>query len=1096
MSHYPTLQQIKLLCGQAAFERGMKLNQAGKAIGAGQERDDDRRYEAYVWSTDGRRSVRVDLDDTGVVDARCDCPTAHSQYYCEHIAAALIHLHDERSPELPAPPPSAAPPARRETMIPTRDVLFTKSLISLFDGLPAADASAEDTGAEPGETLTLDVEFICKAVTENTRSPLLAVEMKVGPKRLYVVPKLKEFLSRIELGQSCVFAKHFAYDPAVHVFRPEDQAIIDKLIVIARSELAYRDALRSPQGASAFSVDRLLVLPPLAWEDLLPLFAGASARFEYGMRMADTVTVTDEPLPLVFGLDSAEDVEGYRLDIHGLEKLVILENYGYALADGVLHRTGEAAIRRLEELKRMFAYKPAKQALIAPAQMESFMDRVVPSLKRIGHVDIAPQIADRIVSPPLAARLDLDWLAGRLLARLTYRYGDTEINALQADSPLRRDAGERDVILVRDIDTEHRIMALIERASFKYNGSELYLEDEDSIYRFQYRLLPELTRLVQVNATSAMNAMLRDLPPAPRMTIDYDAHTSWLEVRFDVEGIGDDEIRDILRNLVEKKPYYRLSGGGLLSLEDGSYAEISRLMDEMGVRKSEIKGARLDLAAVRGLTLMDADIRSGSVQLTRSLRRLLDDMRNPDNLDFPIPEGLTATLRDYQKLGYQWMRTLAHYRFGGVLADDMGLGKTLQAIAFVESVCGEIRASGRPALIVSPASLIFNWKHELARFAPGLKVRMAAGDKQERADTLGEIEGADVVITSYPLLRRDMELYAQLQFYCLFLDEAQAIKNHVTQTAQAVGRVRAGIRFALTGTPIENSLDELWSLYDAVFPELFGSRREFASLSREAVAKRVRPFLLRRMKRDVLKELPDKIETLQHSELSEDQKKLYVAYLAKLQAETLHQLQEEGFQRSRMRILAGLTRLRQLCCHPALFVEGYEGSSGKLEQLLEIVSDALDSGKRLLLFSQFTSMLAIIREELSLRGLPCFYLDGQTPAAERVELCRRFNEGENDIFLISLRAGGTGLNLTGADTVILYDLWWNPAVEQQAADRAHRIGQKNVVQVIKLVAEGTIEEKMVELQQRKRDLIAEVIQPGEESLSAMTEEEIRELLNI
>ncbi|WP_338130590.1 C-terminal helicase domain-containing protein [Cohnella ginsengisoli] len=197
-----------------------------------------------------------------------------------------------------------------------------------------------------------------------------------------------------------------------------------------------------------------------------------------------------------------------------------------------------------------------------------------------------------------------------------------------------------------------------------------------------------------------------------------------------------------------------------------------------------------------------------------------------------------------------------------------------------------------------------------------------------------------------------------------------------------------------------------------------------------------------------------------------------------------------------MRILAGLTRLRQLCCHPALFVEGYEGSSGKLDQLLEILGDALDAGKRILLFSQFTSMLAIIRDELSLRGLPYFYLDGQTPAAERVELCARFNEGEHDIFLISLRAGGTGLNLTGADTVILYDLWWNPAVEQQAADRAHRIGQKNVVQVIKLVAEGTIEEKMVELQQRKRDLIAEVIQPGEESLSAMTEDEIRELLNI
>jgi len=1093
---HPSLQQIKLLCGQTAYERGMKLDKAGKAMAADEQKD-ERRYDAYVWGAEGRRSVRIDLGDSGIVDARCDCSAAHSQYYCEHIAAALIHLHEERAPEPEERPLQAASAARREALIPTRDLLFTKGLISLFDGLSGTAEASEEAEAEAGEAVTLDVEFICKAVTENTRSPLLAIEMKVGPKRLYVVPKLKEFLDRIELGQSCVFAKHFVYDPAVHAFKPEDKAIIDRLIVIARSEAAYRDAFRAAPGGMALAMDRLLILPPLAWEDLLPLFGRSNVRFEYGMRTAEAVVVTDEPLPLVFELDSAEDLEGYRLDISGLEKLVILENYGYVLADGVLHRTGEAAIRRLEELKRMFAYKPAKQALIAPAQMEAFMDRVVPGLKRIGRVDIAQPIADRIVSPPLAARLDLDWLNGRLLARLTYRYGDTEIDALQADSPFRRGAGGKDAaILVRDSDAEQRIMALIERASFKYNGNELYLEDEERIYRFQYRLLPELERFVQVNATGAMRKMLHDLPPVPRMTIDYDAHTSWLEVRFDVEGIEDDEIRDILRNLVEKKPYYRLSGGGLLSLEDGDYGEISRLMDEMGIRKSEIKGSRLDLAAVRGLPLMDADVRGTSVKLTRALRQLLDNMKNPDNLDFPIPEGLTATLRDYQKLGYQWMRTLAHYRFGGVLADDMGLGKTLQSIAFIESVREEIRASGRPALIVSPASLIFNWKHELARFAPGLRVRMAAGDKQERADTLAGTEDADVVITSYPLLRRDMELYGKLQFYCLFLDEAQAIKNHTTQTAQAVGRIRATVRFALTGTPIENSLDELWSLYDSVFPELFGSRREFASLSREHVAKRVRPFLLRRMKRDVLKELPDKIETLQHSELTEDQKKLYVAYLAKLQAETLQSLEHEGFQKSRMRILAGLTRLRQLCCHPALFVEGYEGSSGKMEQLLEIVGDALDSGKRILLFSQFTSMLAIIREELSLRGLPCFYLDGQTPAAERIELCRRFNEGEHDIFLISLRAGGTGLNLTGADTVILYDLWWNPAVEQQAADRAHRIGQKNVVQVIKLVAEGTIEEKMVELQQRKRDLIAEVIQPGEESLSAMTEEEIRELLNI
>lgn len=281
-----------------------------------------------------------------------------------------------------------------------------------------------------------------------------------------------------------------------------------------------------------------------------------------------------------------------------------------------------------------------------------------------------------------------------------------------------------------------------------------------------------------------------------------------------------------------------------------------------------------------------------------------------------------------------------------------------------------------------------------------------------------------------------------------------------------------------------------------MFPELFSGRKAFHDLTREQVAKRVRPFLLRRLKTEVLKELPEKIESLQASELLPEQKKLYVAYLAKLQQETLKHLNDDGFQKNRIKILAGLTRLRQLCCHPALFVEDYSGSSAKLEQLLEILEECRRAGRRTLVFSQFTEMLGLISKELGYQGVPFFYLDGKTPAAERVELCNRFNEGERDLFLISLKAGGTGLNLTGADTVILYDLWWNPAVEQQATDRAHRIGQKKVVQVIRLVTQGTVEDKMYELQQKKKNLIEEVVQPGQEALSALTEQEIREILMI
>ncbi|MCY9027169.1 DEAD/DEAH box helicase, partial [Priestia megaterium] len=472
-----------------------------------------------------------------------------------------------------------------------------------------------------------------------------------------------------------------------------------------------------------------------------------------------------------------------------------------------------------------------------------------------------------------------------------------------------------------------------------------------------------------------------------------------------------------------------------------------------------------------------------------AFKRLLTQLKSPEEMDWEVPESLQASLRDYQYNGFKWFKSLAHYSLGGVLADDMGLGKTLQSIAYILSE-KELDEDSSAFLIVVPASLIYNWRNELEKFAPNLTVQTITGTPSEREEKLKRT--ADVWITSYPTLRQDIDLYQHLHFHALILDEAQSIKNHTTKTAVAVRTISAKKRFALSGTPIENSLDELWSIFQTILPGLFPGLRQFKNMSSEQVSRIVRPFLLRRVKKDVLKELPDKIETTHLSELTKEQKELYVGYLEQLKSS----LAGEDFNKNRMKILAGLTRLRQICCHPSLFVENYEGDSSKLEQLLEITRNAIANGKRLLIFSQFTSMLHIIREELQKENLSYFYLDGQTPSKERVEMADRFNNGKQDIFLISLKAGGTGLNLTGADTVILYDLWWNPAIEEQAAGRAHRIGQKNVVQVIKLISQGTIEEKIYGLQQKKKELIEQVIQPGETMLSSLTEEELRELLSM
>ena len=933
------------------------------------------------------------------------------------------------------------------------------------------------------------------------RKFMFGIELKVGPKRLYIVQKIREFLDRIDRQETHAFTKNFAYEPEAHRFDRANDAILGQLIRIYRNERMVRETMNALySGASGMSGDRMLLIPPAAWETLLPLLEQApTAQLEVGTDVYPGIRSSKEPLPLRFSFDaetnsSASGEESYRLDVNGLDALTVMEAYGVALYEGRLIRLVAEQGKRLAELKGMLESSRRQGVRIPKAQMEPFLERVIPGLSKLGEVNVAPVVAERIVRTPLKARLYLDRVRDRLLAGLEFQYDDVLINPLEESD--RKPMEGR--ILIRDLEREGQILTLMESCPFVRTESGYFMDEEEAEFDFLYNVVPQLELLLQVYATSAVKTRLFVPNAPPRVRIDVDERTDWLDCRFELDGYPVEEIRELLRSLEEKRKYHRLRSGALVPLDTTAFQEIGDFIDEMGVRvrKLDLSGDMFKLPPVRALHLIDREQPGDAVKLGKSFRRLLDNLRNPDNLDFPVPERLAPVLREYQKFGFQWMKTLAHYRFGGVLADDMGLGKTLQSIAYLVSVLPDIREHRLPAIIVCPASLLYNWHSELGKFAPEVRALIADGSKAERESALKQLADVDVVITSYPLLRRDVEAYAEHSFHSLFLDEAQAFKNDATQTAQAVKELRAKHRFALTGTPIENGIEELWSIYDAVFPELFQGKKAFGELSRAQVAKRVKPFLLRRLKKDVLTELPEKIETLQASDLLPEQKKIYLSYLAKLQKETLKHLSNDGFQKHRIEILAGLTRLRQLCCHPALFVQDYDGGSAKFEQLLEILDECRGAGKRALIFSQFTQMLGIIGRELGHRGISHFYLDGSTPSAERVELCNRYNRGERDLFLISLKAGGTGLNLTGADTVILYDLWWNPAVEQQAADRAHRMGQKNVVQVIKLVTRDTVEEKMYALQQRKRQLIEEVVQPGQEALSKLSEQEIREILQL
>ncbi len=571
--------------------------------------------------------------------------------------------------------------------------------------------------------------------------------------------------------------------------------------------------------------------------------------------------------------------------------------------------------------------------------------------------------------------------------------------------------------------------------------------------------------------------------------IEVEETSSWLDIRFDVTGINEHEIDQVLQSLLRNDAFYTLENGQVLSFDSEEFQQTSQVLQQFRESIRSDSGT-IHLPKNQGLIIQDK-LSGSNATFSDSFQKMIQDLIQPEQYHVELPETLHAELRDYQKQGFKWLKMLGNYQFGGILADEMGLGKTLQTIAYLLSEKEE--KGNLSALIVAPASLIYNWQAEVKKFAPSLSIQVINGNKKEREELLS-LE-ADIRVTSYASLRQDLTDYQEKTINYLILDEAQMVKNSSTKTAQALRELSIPQRFALSGTPIENNLEELWSLFATIMPGFFPNKTRFRELTPEEIAKMIRPFVLRRDKQTVLKDLPEKTEMNLYSALTEEQKTVYLAYLRQMREE-ITSMDSETFKKNRIGILAGLTRLRQICCDPRLFIDDYQGGSGKLEQVKDLLVAAKENNRRVLLFSQFTGMLTILQEELAELGLSTFYLRGSTKPQDRLTMVDAFNEGERDVFLISLKAGGTGLNLTGADTVILYDLWWNPAIEEQAAGRAHRIGQKNVVEVWRMIAEGTIEERMDSLQQEKRELFQKVIQGNEEQLTKLTEEDIRMILSV
>ena len=1000
--------------------------------------------------------VTVRKKDDGTFNTECTCPKLASvKTDCQHIAAVLLLLYNLQQQESGAPS-------------------LTDDVMSLFQNEPRRPMG-EQLHFE--ERKVLDPAFTCRPVTTSRGNYLLGIELNFGPIK---VREIQEFLEHVNKGDTYRLSASFNYDPQLHCFSRDTNEVIKQLMQIASDEKSY--------FSREIENRQLLLIPPSSWEKLQSLLTAAPlVKLEFGDHTYDGLNLSEQRLPLQFYF-LKNNGAGYQLKIKGLHQIIVLETYSLVLADGKFHQLAFEDCKRLSELKDRLRETKENQVPIPAGQLDPFLKNTAASLKRLGKVSMADEVTDQFSKPMLVAKLYLDRLKNRLLASLEFCYENIRINPLDG-----REIQSAE-LLIRDMTKEITILDLMEAGAFTKTEESYFLHHEELEYEFLYHILPKLQQHVQVYATTAVRARIvrKNRPPRINVKIKKE-RTNWLEFKFSMDGIPEKDIRGVLEALEEKRKYYRLRDGALLSLETHEYKEIQRFLNAVPAQDKDWEHG-LNVPFLKGMQLMDAIDSDEVFSVEQSFRDFLDDIKNPDPDKFEVPENLKDILRNYQKHGYRWMKTLAQYGFGGVLADDMGLGKTIQSIAYIQSELENIRREKRPVLIVCPSSLTYNWLEELKKFAPDIRTVIADGTREKRKQKLEPFMEMDIIITSYPLLRQDSKIYKKMHFHTVFFDEAQAFKNPITQTARTVVKIEAEHRFALTGTPMENSLEELWSIFHVVLPELFQGMKEYGNLTRKQITRRVSPFMLRRMKKNVLEELPGKTEWTDTVQLLPEQKGLYAAYLAKLKHDTFKHLDKETIRKNRIKILAGITRLRQICCHPALFVDGFEGSSAKFDRLMRIIEEAGRTGRRVLIFSQFTGMLEIIGRKLAISDLPYFYLDGKTPSEERLGLCRRFNEGERDLFLISLKAGGTGLNLTGADTVILYDLWWNPAVEEQAADRAHRIGQSNEVEVIKLITSGTIEEKINELQTKKRELIGEVIESNEETLAGLTDEDIREIL--
>ena len=1035
-------------------------------------------------------NVRLLFDRSGMLQSWCDCPECRRRYYwdpdegCKYRAAVLEIVEQNV----------------REQKLGDATNMGGSSLLRAFHNRRSRIAIAQNNSKE--ESLVLEPKL-------QDKSGKLTLSFRIGADKLFVIKNFVEFCKHVRNSETATYGSSTRINHQLGNFTQRSQewyAFINK-VIIEEEELGRR--LGEEMGYDAEVKCSAIHLYGWRLDQFYQMMGDSQVQYEEKQdnKKVKRMLSCKEANPTVEMKIAPADMGTI---FHGISvscKMPVT----YHGMDTAYFIRGDYLCKADKEFMEVISPLDARADMgqldfrIGRKNLSEFYYSVLPTLRDYVNItEKSPEVIQLYLPPEVQFVFYLDAEDRNMTCGIHALYGEKEVSVLD----ILDESGVRGTEIFRMKNREDEILyragQLFPMVDFEKDVLHCD-KDEELMYQILNHGVEDLMELGEVQCTQRFRNM--NLIRRFKVAVGVSVSQGMLELDITTDDVSKDELLDILRSYRSRKRYHRLKNGSFLNMEDESLGMLAELMETMHLSPKEFVKGKMHLPAYRTLYLDKLLEENESVYNVRDshFRSMVKNFKTINDADFEEPASLAPVMRNYQRNGYKWLRTLEKYGFGGILADDMGLGKTLQTIAVLLAAKEEGKTG--TSLVVSPSSLVYNWLEEFQKFAPGMKVITITGNQEARQEKLEGWKDADVLITSYDLLKRDINLYEDMEFSYEIIDEAQYIKNHTTAAAKAVKVIKSRSRFALTGTPIENRLSELWSIFDYLMPgflygyDVFRKEMEtpIAKNSDEDAMKRLQrmtgPFILRRLKKDVLKDLPDKLEEIRYVQMESAQRKVYDAQVVHMQAQIGNQSSEE-FNQNKLQILAELTRLRQICCDPTLCFENYHEESAKLESCLELIQSAIDGGHKILLFSQFTSMLEILQKRLDELGIGYYEITGATSKEKRLQMVKAFNGDDTPLFLISLKAGGVGLNLTGADVVIHYDPWWNVAAQEQATDRAHRIGQTRKVTVYKLITRNTVEEKILKLQETKRDLAESIMSAQTGQLAGLSKEDLLSLLEV